>query len=111
MPHITIEKVRRLKEAQNPLLEAVARGWCSEANKHKEMDSALAYAIVNQVKPLLGAIVDLCIAQAGAIEEMKEVTQRLQDAYNVDDNKDPRYYVLGILLPRFDRILAERGLR
>ena len=29
--------------------EAVARGWCTPENSHKEMDFALAAAIVDQV--------------------------------------------------------------
>ena len=32
---------------------AVARGWCSPNNSHKEMDSELAYAITVQVAALL----------------------------------------------------------
>jgi len=32
------------------LLGAIARGWCSEKNSHKEMDSDLALAIFDEVK-------------------------------------------------------------
>lgn len=35
------------------LLGAIARGWCHERNKHKVMDSDLAYAIAEEVKSLL----------------------------------------------------------
>lgn len=31
------------------IVEAVARGWCHPDNAHKEMDSKLAYAIVEEV--------------------------------------------------------------
>lgn len=34
------------------LLGAVARGWCHERNKHKVMDTDLAYAIAEQVEKL-----------------------------------------------------------
>lgn len=40
------------KDAYNPsegLLGAVARGWCSEANENKTMDSDLAYDIARSV--------------------------------------------------------------
>ena len=33
---------------------AVARGWCSPENAHKEMDSTLAEAIVKEVTRVLG---------------------------------------------------------
>ena len=32
------------------LLGAIARGWCSEKNSHKEMDSDLAVAIFDEVE-------------------------------------------------------------
>jgi len=32
------------------LLGAIARGWCSEKNSHKEMDSDLALAIFDEVE-------------------------------------------------------------
>jgi hypothetical protein len=32
------------------LLGAIARGWCSEKNSHKTMDSDLALAIFNEVE-------------------------------------------------------------
>jgi len=32
------------------LLGAIARGWCSEKNKHKTMDSDLAIAIFDEVE-------------------------------------------------------------
>jgi len=32
---------------------AVARGWCSEKNSMKEMDSDLAWAIVEELKAIL----------------------------------------------------------
>ena len=32
------------------LLGAIARGWCSEKNKHKTMDSDLALAIFDEVE-------------------------------------------------------------
>jgi len=31
------------------ILEAVARGWCSDENKHKVMDTDLAVAIAKEV--------------------------------------------------------------
>lgn len=34
------------------ILGAVARGWCSEANKHKVMDTELASAIAEEVYAL-----------------------------------------------------------
>jgi hypothetical protein len=40
---ITIEDIR----------QAVARGWCSEANQHKEMDVHLAEAIAQEVSAML----------------------------------------------------------
>lgn len=35
------------------ICQAVARGWCSPNNEHKEMDEALAFAIAVQVEALL----------------------------------------------------------
>jgi len=32
------------------LLGAIARGWCSEKNEHKTMDSDLAFAIFDEVE-------------------------------------------------------------
>jgi hypothetical protein len=37
------------------LLGAIARGWCSPENSHKEMDSALALAIASEVAHLLSS--------------------------------------------------------
>lgn len=34
---------------EQQVIEAVARGWCHDANRHKEMDSDLANAIVAEV--------------------------------------------------------------
>jgi hypothetical protein len=34
---------------------AVARGWCADANRDKEMDSVLAEAIAQEVFALVGA--------------------------------------------------------
>lgn len=31
------------------LLGAIARGWCSKENAHKEMDTSLAFAIADEV--------------------------------------------------------------
>jgi hypothetical protein len=41
-----------VKECANreALLGAIARGWCSEKNSHKTMDSDLAMAIFDQVE-------------------------------------------------------------
>jgi hypothetical protein len=35
------------------LLGAIARGWCSEENKHKIMDSDLAMAICKEVESFM----------------------------------------------------------
>lgn len=35
------------------LLEAIARGWCHEANSHKEVDASLVVAIAMEVKAML----------------------------------------------------------
>ena len=59
--HDLPEKVRALKQAPPaaPALDAirgaVARGWCSAENSHKEMDTTLALAIANEVAVLLQA--------------------------------------------------------
>ena len=49
-----IEKFAQLivKECVNreELLGAIARGWCSEKNSHKTMDSDLALAIFDEVE-------------------------------------------------------------
>jgi len=49
-----IEKFAELivKECINreELLGAIARGWCSEKNEHKTMDSDLAFAIFDEVE-------------------------------------------------------------
>lgn len=42
-PRITLEEVR----------EAVARGWCSDANQHKEMDEDLASSCADEVLSLI----------------------------------------------------------
>lgn len=34
------------------ILQAVARGWCSDANSHKTMDTDLAMAITNEILKL-----------------------------------------------------------
>lgn len=40
--------------ADNPeLLGAIARGWCSKENAQKEMDPELAFAIAQEVAPLI----------------------------------------------------------
>jgi hypothetical protein len=53
-PPTKLEKFAELivKECVNreALLGAIARGWCSEKNSHKTMDSDLAVAIFAQVE-------------------------------------------------------------
>lgn len=56
-----VKRIRELEAAQSAnapsyaeLAGAVARGWCSPNNAHKEMDSELAFAITVQVAALLG---------------------------------------------------------
>jgi len=52
--YIDIEKFAELivRECINSeeLLGAIARGWCSEKNSHKTMDSDLALAIFDEVE-------------------------------------------------------------
>jgi hypothetical protein len=50
----------------NALLQAIARGWCSEKNRGKEMDALLALAIRDEVQKLYGQD---C---AAALRSMKE---------------------------------------
>ena len=38
------------------LLGAVARGWCSEENKHKKVDVVLAEAIAKEVEKLITSV-------------------------------------------------------
>jgi hypothetical protein len=38
------------------LLQAVARGWCHDKNRHKEMDPDLARAIVDEVSKVLEVV-------------------------------------------------------
>ena len=38
---------------QEEIRGAVARGWCHDKNRHKEMDSDLALAISEEVEKLL----------------------------------------------------------
>jgi len=51
---ITLEKFAQLIVAEcvnrEALLGAIARGWCSEKNSHKTMDSDLAVAIFDEVE-------------------------------------------------------------
>jgi hypothetical protein len=42
--------------ADELILQAVARGWCSPENQHKEMDAALAGAIAREVSAALRAV-------------------------------------------------------
>jgi len=53
-PYPELEKFAELivKECVNreALLGAIARGWCSEKNSHKTMDSDLALAIFDEVE-------------------------------------------------------------
>lgn len=53
----------------NQLLQAIARGWCHERNKHKVMDTDLAYAIAEQVEKLL---------QTPAAPDVRELVEQLQ---------------------------------
>ena len=50
----TVEKFAELIVAEcinrEELLGAIARGWCSEKNSHKTMDSDLALAIFDEVE-------------------------------------------------------------
>lgn len=56
---------------------AVARGWCADKNRHKEMDSDLAEAIVQEIVPLLTA------ARDAGREAMREaVEQALETRWN-----------------------------
>ena len=41
------------------IMEAVARGWCSEENKHKVMDEELVNAIVKEVLLVFEALPEL----------------------------------------------------
>ena len=45
-----------MKKLKKAILGAVARGWCSEKNEHKEMDVDLANAIVDEVLKVLKPI-------------------------------------------------------
>ena len=44
------EKIVRECVNREELLGAIARGWCSEKNSHKTMDSDLALAIFDEVE-------------------------------------------------------------
>ena len=38
---------------RNEIIGAIARGWCSPENSHKEMDTTLAEAIANEVMKII----------------------------------------------------------
>ena len=40
---------------KNSILGAIARGWCSPKNSHKEMDTTLAEAIADEVMKVIDA--------------------------------------------------------
>ena len=40
---------------RNEIIGAIARGWCSPENSHKEMDTTLAEAIANEVMKVIDA--------------------------------------------------------
>ena len=42
------------KPTYEEILGAVARGWCSRKNQHKEVDTDLAIAVSNEVSKLVG---------------------------------------------------------
>ena len=44
-----------MDESEQLILQAVARGWCSPENAHKEMDADLAKAITQEVLAALRA--------------------------------------------------------
>ena len=56
---------------------AVARGWCSKENECKAMDSTLAYAIVDEVMPIVTALQ----------ERLKQAEEVIKDLNKYADKK------------------------
>ena len=64
-------------EWHEQIMGAVARGWCSELNAKKEMDSDLAMAISTEVEELLKTDIHPKLGCATTGQLIEEVVARL----------------------------------
>ena len=70
---------------------AVARGWCSPENSHKELDVVLAEAISQEVEKLLNDVVAYCIAEIESHNRdpaaglaLNEICKNIQNYFETD---------------------------
>lgn len=84
------------------LLGAIARGWCHERNKHKVMDSDLAYAIAEEVKSLLHSP---AVAVNSHVNETPKNEHDSDDVLNKTGNVDMTRTDYLNEISRFKRVL------
>ena len=66
------------KMRSEQILGAVARGWCSEKNSHKTMDSDLATAIASEIERLLRTDQYPRLGCATTREMLDEIANRIE---------------------------------